>query len=110
MAIAPIDLQTLFTQLDKAGKTHLPQKEGQPLQTIIQTIQSQKKTEELINQVNEAQNTGDGVEKVKDDSRDRGQRHYEDTEGEKKQQEKQEEKKVSVLSDPSLGKNIDISL
>jgi hypothetical protein len=107
MAIAPIDLQTLFTQLDKAGKTHLSHREGQPLQNVIQTIQSQKKTEELINQVNEAQNTGEGTEKVKE----RGQGQHEGKKRKKRRQEEQEdEKKVSVLSDPSLGKNIDISL
>ena len=109
MAIAPIDLQTLFTQLDKVGKTHLSQREGQPLAQVIQGIQIQKKTEEQINQVNEAQNTGDGAEKIND----HGHRQHEGSDGgkkHKKENDRPEQGATSVLTDPSLGKNIDISL
>lgn len=106
MAIAPIDLQTLFTQLDKVGRTHVSQKEGQPLQEAMQGIQIQRKTDEQILQVNEAQNTGEGAEKVND----HGQKQHEGKSNEKKHDEDKDEDAVSVLSDPSLGKNIDITL
>ena len=46
MAIAPIDLQTLFTQLDKVGRAQAAQRESQVLQQSIQGAQLQKKTEE----------------------------------------------------------------
>ncbi|MCL2801697.1 MAG: hypothetical protein FWD28_08075 [Treponema sp.] len=107
MAIAPIDLQTMFSQVDKVGKTQAAQKEGQALQQAIQGAHMQRKAEEQIRQVNEAQNTGDGTDKVND----RGQRQNSGSknEREKKDQEK-EEKKLSVLRDPSLGNKIDISL
>lgn len=108
MAIAPIDLQTLFTQMDKAGRTHISQKEGQPLQQAIQGMQIQKKAEEMIEQVNEAQNTGEGADKINDNSKRRNENN--NKKNQKENSQKDEEGEVSVLSDPSLGKKIDISL
>ncbi|MDR0601237.1 MAG: hypothetical protein LBG42_02545, partial [Treponema sp.] len=65
MAIQPIDLQTLFTQLDKVAKNHASQREGIAIQEAIQGIEIQKKTEEHIQEVNEAQNEGES-ERVSD--------------------------------------------
>jgi len=110
MAIAPIDLQTLFTQLDKVGKTHVSQREAQSIQQAVQGIQIQKKMEEHIQQVNEAQDTGEGAEKIKDG----GQKHEQRQDSGKKKRgdsnEEDSEEAVSVLRDLSLGRNIDISL
>jgi len=107
MAIAPIDLQTLFTQLDKVGRAQAAQKEGQALHQAIQGVQIQKRTEEHIQQINEAQNTGEGAEKVGD----RGQRQNGGGKNEKNKKDAQEEEsQVSILRDPSLGNTIDISL
>ncbi len=109
MAIAPIDLQTLFTQLDKVAKTQNSQREGQALQQAIQGAQIQKKTEQNIQQINEAQNTGEGAEKIND--RDQERRQHEQAKGKNQNEDEQEEEsRPSVLKDPSLGKNIDISL
>jgi type II secretory pathway pseudopilin PulG len=109
MGITPIDLQTLFAQMDKVAKTQVSQKEGQVIQQAIQNVQLQKKAEEDVEQVNQAQNMGEGTEKVKD----RGAEHKQG-EGNKKGRsgggEQGEEEQASVLSDPSLGKKIDISL
>jgi len=111
MAIQPIDLQTLFTQLDKVAKTQTAQREGQAIQQAIQGVQIQRKTEEHIQSVNETQNTGDdGIEKVKDHE----SRRQDSGEGKKKKagqkESEQEETPSPVLSDPRLGRNIDISL
>jgi hypothetical protein len=110
MAIQPIDLQTLFTQLDKVAKTQSDQREGAALHQAIQGAQLQRRTEEQIKAVNQAQNMGeDGAEKVKD----RGpQAHDGNGKGKKQEGEKpqQEEEKAAVIHDPSLGRNIDISL
>ena len=110
MAIAPIDLQTIFTQVDKVGKTQFSQQDGQSLQQALQGAMIQKKAVEHIREVNEAQNTGDGTEKVKDRGAEQG-----DHAGGRKRKNAheetfEEEEKSSVLQDPSLGKNIDISL
>jgi type II secretory pathway pseudopilin PulG len=109
MAIAPIDLQTLFTQLDKVAKTQNMQRDGLVMQQAIQGAQLQKKTEQAINQVNEAQNTGDdGTEKVKDrqHGHDGGRQNSEKKEND---EDEKDESKPSVLTDLSLGKKIDIS-
>jgi len=108
MAITPIDLQTLFTQLDKVGKTQASQKEGLAIQQSIQGVELQKKTNEQIQQINEAQNTGEGAEKINDHGGGYGQNKKNN--GKKKEQKEEEKETVSVFNDPSLGKNIDISL
>ena len=110
MAIQPIDLQTLFTQLDKVAKTQSDQREGAALHQAIQGAQLQRKTEDQIKAVNDVQNMGeDGAEKVKD----RGPQAHDGGKGKKKQEgekPQQEEAKAAVIHDPSLGRNIDISL
>jgi hypothetical protein len=110
MGIAPIDLQTLFTQLDKVAKTQNAQTEGQILQQAMHNTRLQRKTEEHVQSVNEAQNMGEGIEQVKD--RDAEHNHAgggkkgkdQDSEGE------EAEDQASVFRDPSLGQKIDISL
>ena len=108
MAIAPIDLQTLFTQLDKVGRAQAAQRESQVLQQSIQGAQLQKKTEEHVQQVNEAQDTGEGSQKIGD----RGKREQAGGNRKRKEQAdgKEDEEEPSVFKDPILGKNIDISL
>jgi len=70
MAIQPIDLQTLFSQIDKVAKAQLAQREGLALQQALKGVQIQRKTDEETKTVHETQNTGDdGTEKVKDQGR-----------------------------------------
>jgi len=107
MAITPIDLQTLFTQLDKVGKIQASQREGLALQQSMQSVQLQKKANEQIQQINEAQNTGEGAEKINDHGGGSGQNQKKN--GRKKEEEEEGKDTVSVLNDPSLGNKIDIS-
>ncbi|MCL2810011.1 MAG: hypothetical protein FWD24_08145 [Treponema sp.] len=108
MAITPIDLQTIFTQVDKVGRAQVAQKEGQTLSQSIQGNEIQRKTDENIRQVNEAQDLGDGTDKI----RDREKKKEDSSNKEKKQKDEEEEKEKnkSVLRDPALGNKIDISL
>jgi len=111
MAIAPIDLQAIFTQVDKVGKTQAAQKDGQALQQAIQGAEIQRKTEEQIKQVNEAQNTGEGVDKVKDREQNQGKRQNSRSKNNGSYDDQKEtESQPSVLRDPYLGNKIDISL
>lgn len=114
MAIQPIDLQTLFTQLEKVGKTQASQKEGLAAQQALQNVQMQRKTEEHIQSVNEAQDTGEGAEKVNDQ---RGRKNNAE-EGQEENREAKDsgdgeneagEENFAVIRDPALGRNIDIS-
>ena len=108
MPIQPIDLQVLFTQMDKAGRAQVAQQDGRTIHQAIQGAQLQQKMEEHVQEVNQAQNMGDGTEKVND----RGQRGSGKNSGKKNndKDDGNEEKKPAIVLDPSLGKNIDISL
>ena len=114
MAIQPIDLQTLFTQIDKVGKNQASQREGMQIQQALQGIQTQQKTEEQIRSVNEAQNTGEGgAERVKDrNSRGRSpgeQGGEEDREAGEDGELPRLERPAFVIRDPGLGQNVDFS-
>jgi hypothetical protein len=111
MAIQPIDLQTLFSQVDKVGKAQGALREGLAVQQAIQGAQLQRKTEELIQEVNKAQDSGEGAEMVHDRGRRRGGAEGgKDEKSAEAEDAENEERKPAFFSDPSLGKNIDISL
>ncbi|MDR3173084.1 MAG: hypothetical protein LBU19_02430 [Treponema sp.] len=106
MAIQPIDLQTLFTQLEKVGKAQASQKEGAMIQQAIQSVNIQRRTDENIQSVNETQDTGRGAEEINDRNARRHQ--AEEEEGGRGEGEK-EESKAPVFRDPALGKYIDFT-
>ena len=109
MAMQPIDLQTLFTQMDKVGKNQIQQKDGLQIQATLQQVQSQKKAEEQVRSVNEAQDMGYGTSGIKDEK----SRQQLSGQGEKEEDDedetKEESAKNSYFRDPALGRNIDIS-
>ncbi|MCL1930812.1 MAG: hypothetical protein FWF55_03295 [Treponema sp.] len=113
MAIQPIDLQTMFSQMDKVAKTQTAQREEFAMHQSMQGVHIQKKTEAHIQSVNEAQNTGDdGTDKIKDRPSSRGRRES-DEESEKETWEEvseEDEAQSPFISDPRLGNKIDISL
>jgi hypothetical protein len=111
MAIQPLDLQTLFTQVEKVGKNQAAQREGLQIQEALHQVQSQKKAEEQVKSVNEAQDAGDGAERIKDGNSRRqppeqgeGRERPEDGE-----EEPEKEDRKNLIRDPALGRNIDIS-
>ena len=104
----PIDLQVLFTQLDKVARNQTQMREGLQLQANLSQIQNQKKMEELVHSVNEAQDMGFGVANVdneKSQAQAQDRKKKEDEEG----REKAAGVKNSAFRDPTLGRNIDIS-
>jgi hypothetical protein len=115
MAIQPIDLQALFSQVEKVGKLQANQKEGVQLQQAIQGAHIQQQTEERIQSVNESQDVSQGPEKVKDRSarKDRDEADRQDGYGEDGEAMDDEDLRSgtdpSVIHDPALGKHIDLS-
>ncbi|MCL2276934.1 MAG: hypothetical protein FWC21_03460 [Treponema sp.] len=109
MAITPIDLQTLFTQVDKVGRAQAAEREGQALHQSMQGVAIQRKTDEHVRQVNEAQNTGEGPDKINDNSKK--QSHDEKNEKRKQADKDYEEDEDNrpVIKDLNLGNKIDIS-
>jgi hypothetical protein len=110
MAIQPIDLQTLFTQLDKVGKNQAAQKEGLHIQQALQGDHIQRKTDERIQSVNESQDAGEGAENIKDRTprRNRDEENH-GREGPDKSPPGESKDTPGVFRDPELGRNIDLS-
>ena len=108
MAISPLDLQTLFTQVDKVGKQESAQREGAALFQSIQQARHQQLTDEKIRSVNEAQDTGEGSEAIDDNNG--GRAGQETPQGTRQEAQEENAEDKSVIRDPALGKNIDFSL
>ena len=111
MAISPLDLQTLFSQMDKIGKEQSAVKDGQTLHKIVHEEVSQRKTEEKMRAVVEAEQTGEGLSGIKDGKENKSQ-----TEGRNKDGGKASPKasadtspKLKAYSDPAIGKLLDLS-
>ena len=104
----PIDLQTLFAQIDKVARSQTAQREGLQIQAALNQIQTQKKEEEHVQSVNEAQDMGFGTSMIKDgksQSQAQGREKKENEEA----QENVDKTRNRAFRDPVLGRNIDIS-
>ena len=111
MAIQPIDLQALFTQLDKVAKSQVLQREGQQIQEALQQAQNQRKLEQNVQSVNQSQHMGEETATIKDEQR-RGTQTNQGRIMEKQEEEDKpdtDEEKHDFIRDPALGRNLDIS-
>ena len=111
MAIQPIDLQAIFSQIDKVGKNQAVLREGQHIQDTLQQVQTQRKLEENVQSVNESQKMGDEAETIKD-GKGHGAQARQGGAREKPEEEdaaEGEAEKPDLIRDPALGRNIDIS-
>jgi hypothetical protein len=109
MAIQPIDLQTLFTQVEKVGKAQASQKEGVLIQQAIQSVEIQRRTDENIQSVNEAPDTGRGTEAVGDRNARKHQAGGEGARKDGREDGEDERPAASVFQDPALGRYIDFT-
>ncbi|MDR0448608.1 MAG: hypothetical protein LBH07_08055 [Treponema sp.] len=109
MALSPLDLQTLFTQMDKVGKQEAAQREGAALLQSIQQAKHQQQTDERIKSVNEAQDMGEGTEEINDKNSGRSGRGDRQDKGIEEAGENGINEKDTIIRDPNLGKNIDLS-
>ena len=112
MAIAPIDLQTLYSQLDKVGKTYGNQAQALQMQNAITDVEKAKQQlEEQKKIASTAMPEEEDTQRVKD-------RQYRNPQiSEKKQnseseeeidEEKEQKPKRSIFQDPNLGQHIDV--
>jgi hypothetical protein len=109
MAIQPIDLQTLFTQMDKVAKTQSEAKEGAQLQQAMQGAAQLKKQEERVKSVKQAPSQDDGTEKVKDREPRRDQNPGDGKPAPKSDEPAPDKDESEVVRDPRLGRIVDIS-
>jgi hypothetical protein len=115
VAIQPIDLQTLFTQIDKVGKDQSVHREGVQLQASLQAARVERLEVERDHSVNEAQDTGQGgAERVKDrqgqrQSRRQGGKEFLAGDRQEAAAGEEDEEDPYVIRDPCLGRHLDVS-
>ncbi len=107
MPLLPIDLQTLFAQMNQVGKEQAVQRDVSVLQQSLQGSEMVKKTEHQDNSVNETKQVGEGLEKVKEEKKNTKRRESKGREKEKKKDRKTSDKD-DLFNDPDLGQHIDI--
>ena len=83
MPILPIDLQTIFAQINNVGRAQAVQKDVPPHHQALQGSEIVRETDQQDHSVNQAHNIGDGLEKVNEDS-EQQRRRREREESEKK--------------------------
>jgi hypothetical protein len=110
MAIQPIDLQTLFTQIDKVGKEQSVHREGAQLQASLQAARVERQEVERDHSVNETQDTGQGGAERAGERQGRRQDGKKSSADDKPDAAAEEENEdPHIIRDPCLGKHIDVS-
>jgi len=109
VAIQPLDLQTMFTQMDKVGKLQATQKEGAAIQQSLQSVHTQKKIEEQVQSVDDAKKDENAENINEKNARKRSQDQNRNKEKSGAEDNERSENERQVFKDPSLGKNIDLS-
>lgn len=111
MGMLPIDLQTLYTQLDKIGKSQVQQQLAAQAVQESQIAANKKKAELKVKSVQELdlgkENVGsiheqesDNVTSDSENQHDSSETPHEDT---------MPQKEREIITDPALGAHIDIS-
>jgi len=108
MPLLPIDLQTIFAQMNEVGRGEAVQRQVAPEAQALQASQIVKQTEERDNSVNESQQISEGPEEVKEEEQ-RGERRR-GAERERRQKKSDEKKaEPEIFKDPDLGHHIDVT-
>lgn len=112
MAIAPIDLQTLYSQLDKVGKTYGNQAQLLQTQSNMSNVEKAKQDlEEKKKIASTAMPEEEDTQRVKDRENNNQQNFQKKQNTEDKEENQTEEEnlpKRSLLQDPTLGQHVDV--
>jgi hypothetical protein len=112
MAMQPMDLQMLFSQLETISKDVAAQKDGLVLKQAINGLQIEKANEIKNKAVHEAQENEEGLEKLKDKKNRNSPNASDQHDKEKKAADsdaKTVKKQPNIFKDPDLGNYVDIS-
>ncbi len=114
MAIHPIDLSTVYTQLDNVAKlTPASQNQNQQLAfslTIAQESQKSQLAEEGVKELNESSESTST--KITDEKNSSGESSFYGKKNDKKEKDEEKEDSAPVrkkISEPNLGNHIDIT-
>ena len=108
MALLPIDLQTMFSQMSQIGKEQAVAKEVPPQLQAMQAEQIARKSEHDDKAVNQAREPGEGPEKIREEGRRGKRRRGGPRERRPPGQEPAEGGEPEVFEDPALGHNVDL--
>jgi hypothetical protein len=106
MPLLPIDLQTMFAQMTRVGTEQAVQRDVPPLYQAAQAAELVKRAEQDDKTVNQTRETGQGPEKVKEDS-PRGERKKPQGRA-AKPKEGPSAPRRKVVEDPALGHHVDL--
>jgi len=111
MAVTPLDLQTLFSQIDKIGKEVASQKDGALLHEAIMSSILRQKAQEKMKTVSEAGNSGEGPGRLRAEQKKHSGAGGSGGHGRGREEERggEERGKPLPLRDPDIGKYVDIS-
>ena len=107
MAIQPIDLQTLYTQMDKVSKNVVQQQQQTQLHGSMEIAGLVKKDIQKSTTVERTEKK-DEMSSIK--NKKNSNDNNENKSKKKKEEETQEEVVVEFIKDPALGKNLDVSV
>lgn len=109
MAIQPIDLQVLFSQLETVSKSVAAQQQGAQLSNAIQQEESAKKQTEKNTTVQQLPEGGDEVSPVKGDGAQRNESHADSKKEGENAPPEQHGPDIEFVKDPELGRHIDVT-
>ncbi len=111
MAIQPIDLQTLYTQLEKVGKTQVHQAAAAQAARDAEMVKNREEAEKHLKTVREVEAGGDqvGVVHDKNESNAGSPSGTPSKGGKDSSTPQKEEPPKEIIRDPNLGSIIDIS-
>ncbi|MDR1257626.1 MAG: hypothetical protein LBJ86_07760 [Spirochaetaceae bacterium] len=104
MAMQPIDLQILFSQLDSVAKDAAAQRDGLTLRAAITASTLEKKSEEKSRSVNEMRDSGEELETLNSEKK----QNPEKSSGRKFAPKSGGQEARPFFRDPSLGNYIDL--
>lgn len=110
MAIHPIDLSTMYSQMDKVSKFNASVEQNIKMVNASNMNKTIQENLDKSKQVHEAKNEDSNSEKVRPDGKNSQQHNLaQDEKKEKEEQPQETVRKTVEISDPLLGQHIDIS-
>ncbi len=111
MPVSPLDLQTLFTQMDKVGREQSLQKEGAAIQQSVQGAVAAKRNEEQARTVKSTHSAEDDERKLQVDTEEPGASSGQGGSGSADQEAEGQggAEGKEVIKDPGLGLRVDLS-
>ncbi|MBR5866539.1 MAG: hypothetical protein IKZ04_01385 [Spirochaetaceae bacterium] len=109
MAIAPIDIQTLYSQLENVSKSVAYQQQGIHLSNAIQQDKIARQQAEKNTSVQQVKKDNEDNISVKDRKSFQNEQNPSDKKNSKNESEEEDNPQTYRFKDPNLGKYIDIS-